>query len=134
MNERTESELDHAREQGQAQYESIRELVAKLHDDESESSREAIHEDALSVSVRSNWYTPGSDPGAPLEFEILLCCGGPSVRLTGTLNLHCEPDTVTLQVQDWFQPWTDFNPATGDESEDAQSILLAYASCFYFGN
>jgi hypothetical protein len=54
--------------------------------------------------------------------------------LTGTLNQHCEPDIVTMQVQDWFQPWTDFCPVTGDEGEDAQSVLLAYASCFYFGN
>lgn len=64
MNERTESELDHAREQGQAQYESIRQLVAKLREDEYSDSRQAIHEDALSVQVRSGWHNPGSDPGA----------------------------------------------------------------------
>jgi hypothetical protein len=123
--------LDHARQQGQAQYDSIRELVAKLRDDESDSSREAIQEDALSVSVRSGWHSPGSDDGTPEEFEILLCTGGPAVRLIGTLDQHSEPDTVTMQVQNWFQPWTDFNPDIG---EDDHSVLLTYARCFYFGS
>jgi hypothetical protein len=127
----TEDRLKHAKEQGQAQYDSIRELVEQLREDEDcDRAREAILEDALSVLVRSGWYAPGSDAGEPEEFEILLCTGGPAVRLIGTLDNYGEPDSVGMQVQDWFQPWTDFDPATGDEDED---VLLTYARCFYFG-
>jgi hypothetical protein len=121
--------LKRAKEQGQAQYDSMRKLVAQLREDE-DSGRQAIHEDALSVLVRSGWHEPGKDAGKPEEFEILLCTGGPAVRLTGSLDNHGQPDSVSMQVQDWFQPWTGFDPATGDEEDD---VLLAYAQCFYFG-
>ena len=105
-----EDRLKRANEQGQAQYDSIRELVVQLKDDE-DSARRAILEDALSVQVRSDWYVPGSDPGKPDEFEILLCTGGPAVRLFGTLGNDGQPETVRLQVQDWFEPWTSFDTA-----------------------
>ena len=124
--------LKHALEQGQAQYDSIRELVAHLNDDAgNDRAREAILEDALSVLVRSDWHEPGRDADKPDEFQILLCTGGPAVRLTGTLNRYSEPETVRMQVQDWFQPWTDFCPATAEDDED---VLLTYARCFYFGS
>jgi len=126
----TEDTLKHAKEQGQAQYDSIREMVTQLHDDDSDRAREAILEDALSVLVRSGWYEPGKPGGEPEEFEILLCTGGPAVRLIGTLNHYGDPETSKMQVQDWFQPWTDFEPANDDDDED---VLLTYARCFYFG-
>jgi hypothetical protein len=129
----TEDKLKHAKEQGQAQYDSIRELVARLRDDSPDGDRvrEDIDASALSVLVRSGWHTPGDDTGKPEEFEILLCTGGPAVRLTGTLDNYGQPDSVSMQVQDWFQPWTGFDPAADDEEED---VLLAYAQSFYFGD
>jgi hypothetical protein len=124
--------LEHAKEQGQAQYDSIRELAARLNDDpDNDRARDAIHEDALSVLVRSGWYEPGKPTAPPEELEILLCTGGPAVRLIGKLNHYSEPETARLQVQDWFEPWTDFDPESrGDDSDE---VLLAYARCFYFG-
>jgi hypothetical protein len=69
----SDNRLKHAQEQGQAQYDSIRELVAQLNDDPgNDRAREAIFEDALSVRVRSGWHEPGKDAGKPEEFEILL--------------------------------------------------------------
>jgi hypothetical protein len=124
-----EDKLKHAKEQRQAQSDSIRVLIAQLKDDD-DSARQAILEDALSVQVRSDWYVPGIDPGKPDEFEILFCTGGPAVRLIGTLDRFCEPETVRMQVQDWFQPWTPFDPTTEDGDED---VLLTYARCFWFG-
>jgi hypothetical protein len=124
--------LEHAKEQGKAQYDSIRELAARLNDDpDNDRARDAIHEDALSVLVRSGWHVPGSDACKPEEFEILLCTGGPAVRLRGTLDNYGQPDTVKMQVQDWFEPWTDFEPAN---REDSDKVLLTYARCFYFGD
>jgi len=121
---------DGAREQGQAQYDSIKELVAGLGDEEkADSARDAITQDPLSVLVREGWHEPGANAGAPQEFEILLSTGGPAVRLIGTLDDHGEPDSVRLQVQDWFQPWTDFQP----QGNDRDAVLMSYAQCFYFG-
>jgi hypothetical protein len=123
--------LEHAKEQGQAQYDSIREFAARLNDEpDNDRVRDEIHEDPLSVLVRSGWHEPGKKSGEPEEFEILLCTGGPAVRLIGTLNRYCEPESVAMQVQDWFEPWTEFVPAS---DEDCDEVLLAYARCFYFG-
>jgi hypothetical protein len=35
-----------------------------------------------------------------------------------------------MEVQDWFQPWTSFDPTTEDDDDDA---MLTYAACFWFG-
>ena len=133
MRTETSDKLDHAKQQGQAQYESIRELVARLQDDDADNdrARDAIIEDALDVRVRSGWYGPGIKQAGRRNFGSLLCTGGPAVRLIGTLNEHGEAETVTMQIQDWFQPWTDFVPETGDGGD---GVLLAYARCFYFSD
>jgi hypothetical protein len=121
-----------ARRLRQGHYDSIKELVEQLREDkDSDRSRQAIHEDPLTVLIRSGWYAPGSDAGKPEEFEILLCTGGPAVRLIGTLDNYGQPDSVSMQVQDWFEPWTGFDPTTSDEDEN---VLLTYARCFYFGD
>jgi hypothetical protein len=88
--------------------------------------RERIQEDPLSVDVRSGWVSPGSTMEAE-EFCILLCMGGPAVRIIGTLGNHGEPDYATLQHQDWYEEWTDYRLADSD-------VLVRYASCFYFNN
>jgi hypothetical protein len=147
----TEDKLASAKEQGQAQFDSIKEMVEALHHPNDaarenpnyyEDAERAIHEDALSVEVRSDWYTPGQLPDArsPSEYRILLCTGGPAVQIIGELNEHREPETARLQVQDWFQPWTDYRPINPDDhtfttriDTKAEEILLAYARCFYFG-
>lgn len=142
----TEDRLANARAQGQAQFDSIKEMVEALHlaeqDDEDDRSgcaadeaRRAIEEDALSVQVRSAWYSPGS-PDAdtkPAEYSILLCTGGPACRIVGDLSEYGEPETARLEVQDWFTPWAEFRPRVAPDDYDAEPILLAYARCFYFG-
>lgn len=85
---------------------------------------DTIHEDALSVQVRSGWVTVG-EPLTPEEYEILLCTGGPACRIIGTLNDYGEPETARLQHQDWFTPWQDYTDAE-------EEILLTYARHFYF--
>jgi hypothetical protein len=140
---------EHAREQAQAQFESIKEMVQDLECAESEadpdadtfeSAQQRIHEDALSVEVRSDWYMPGSVvDGAPVEYRILLCTGGPAVQIAGTLSEHGEPETARLEMQDWFLPWTEYRPTVaaphGETHIDtkAEEILLTYAREFYFG-
>ena len=159
MTAQTEDKWQNAREQAQAQFESIREMVEELRrqqegDDETgeiddgalDEARDRIQEDALSVEVRSDWVAPGAfafesrDRATPAEYRILLCTGGPAVQITGTLSEHGEPETARLEMQDWFLPWTEYRPlaprdANGEVNcvADAEEILLAYARQFYFG-
>lgn len=141
--------LANAKANGQACFDNIREMVEALNKAAEIASRStvqvgledaerAIHEDALSVEVRSGWHQPGVDnPNERLqatEYRILLCTGGPAVQIVGDLNEHGEPETAVMQVQDWFLPWTDFHPARpADDTQSTGDTLLAYARCFYFG-
>jgi len=88
---------------------------------------ERVQEWPLSVLVRSNWLSPG-DEMRPSEYEVLLCTGGPAVRIRGDLAEHCEPETVRLECQDWFIAWerVSIHP---DEAE----ALLRFVELFCFG-
>lgn len=70
------------------------------------------------------------DPDAG-TFEILLCTGGPAVRVTGCLwqgepdwRSGCRPD---IQWQDWFQPWT-----VSDYPVDTHALMW-FSELFYLG-
>lgn len=92
-----------------------------------ESTEERVREDALSVEVRSDWYTLGEELMAT-EYAILLSTGGPACRIVGDLDRYGEPDSARVQYQDWFTPWEDLL-----SSEYNQDALLWYASQFYWG-
>jgi hypothetical protein len=88
--------------------------------------RSRILEDALSVEVRADWRTPGSEDMKPTDFRVLLTTGGPAVQLRGELDEYGEPTRAWLEYQDWGNSWTQyFGPH--------QETLLAYARAFYFG-
>lgn len=89
-----------------------------------DDAREVIQNDPLEVMVRSDWTTPGEDL-TPSEFMILLCTGGPAVRIMGELSQHGEPDRAWLEYQDWSTPWTRYCGAESD-------VLVEYASHFIF--
>lgn len=90
-----------------------------------DDAEQMIHEDPLSVEVRSDWTTPGGEMTAG-EFQILLSTGGPATRIMGELDDHGEPYRAWLEVQDWFKPWTEYHEA------DDREVCLAYARCFVF--
>lgn len=91
-----------------------------------EAIRERVQEDPLEVQVRSGWRSVGEDSD-DVEFYILLCTGGPAVRIRGELNGMQQPAHCWLEHQDWFTPWTE---AVIPDSADA---LLWYCSQFYWG-
>lgn len=105
----------------------LAELEAAARDcSDRDAAEERIHEDALAVEVRSDWHTPGDD-NEPTDFQILLCTGGPAVRIMGELE-QGEPSRAWLEYQGWGTPWTERVNQPGDHD-----ALLAYARCFYFG-
>ena len=91
--------------------------------------REEINEDPLSVEVRSDWHSPGDGNDKPTEYNILLCTGGPAVRIIGKLDGHGQPETAEIEYQDWFTPWVRYANTNSEEDE----ALLPYARQFYYG-
>lgn len=112
-----------------AQLESIVEMVAALNtdDDKRDKAIQVIHEDPLSVQVREPWHDIGKNP-APDEFMILLCTGGPAVRIVGDLDRCAEPENPRIEYQDWGAPWTELHSIT----EEQEKALLTYCQQFYF--
>jgi hypothetical protein len=100
-----------------------------------DSARREIDETPLSVEVRSAWYSQAGDADSkPAEFQILLCTGGPAVRIIGTLNQYLEPDKARLEFQDWGTPWLEWHAeGVADDFDKIDETLLAFAGCFYFG-
>lgn len=81
---------------------------------------ERIDQDPLEICVRSGWHHIGDDM-VPEEFVILLCTGGPAVRIHGELDQYGEPCRVWVEYQDWGTPWTEL-VGLGDAYD-----LLTYA-------
>jgi len=131
---------EHARQQAQAHLQSIVELMTAI-----ESARlgglvlygnewlsfdkleERAHELPLSALVRSCWSEPGGQL-TPAEYEILLCTGGPAVRIRGDLSELAEPASARLEAQDWFVSWEAQPTTTGEDW-----ALAEFASLFWFG-
>ena len=117
------------REQAAAQYAAIVQLLADLDaaedSDDEDGARQRIADHPLSVMVRSDWTQPG-DPLEAAEFQILLCTGGPAVRIVGELE-HGTPCSARLEYQIWNMEWIQyFGPFS--------AVLCDYASNFYFGD
>jgi len=93
---------------------------------DAEEARERIQEDPLSVEVRSDWHAPG-ESSEPSEFFILLCTGGPAVRIIGDLD-RGEPSRPRVEYQDWGTPWTEYFP-----TPEQRAAIESYCACFYFG-
>ena len=122
------AEKTHSEEQATAQMDSIRELVQALHtgnNTKREAAEQAIQEDALEVSIREDWHAPG-ETSPDKEYLILLCTGGPAVRITGNLNQYKEPENARLEYQGWGTAWAEYRGAD-------EEVLLEYARQFYFG-
>ncbi len=125
-----------AKDQARAQLGSIMEMMKALdgggeidgEEIDEETTRERIQEDPLSVEVRSDWHEPGSKDDKPAAYNILLCTGGPAVRIIGTLDEYGQPETAQIEYQDWFTPWVSY----ADTSSEEDDALLTYARQFYY--
>jgi hypothetical protein len=114
---------------GRSEYRAIQALLAAYDTADYEGDAEQpILESPLSVEVRYGWYAPGAEQlsDTPDEYRIMLAWGGPAARIVGKLDIHGQPETAVLEVQDWGTPWTEYT------AEDPE-VLLRYAQFFYFG-
>jgi len=109
--------------------EELAELQAAAGEHESfDAVIDNIQEHPLDVEVRSGWHSPGEEYTPPEEFLILICTGGPAVRIRGELDEHTWPHRAWLEYQDWGTPWTHYY------EEGAADVLLTYCQQFYFGS
>ena len=88
-----------------------------------EEAESAIYEDPLSIQYRSGWTSSPEDM-QPEEFEILLCTGGPAVRIVGELGNHGEPCRAWIEFQDWGTPWTMLFDGQEDALDYAQRLIV----------
>lgn len=120
---------NHSESQARTQIDHIEEMVTAWQNgrefDGYGDALDAIHDHPLSVEVRSNWHAPGQ-AAEDAEYCILLCTGGPAVRIVGELDSHGEPDSARIEHQDWGTPWTEYHT-------DKADVLLDYARCFNYG-
>lgn len=122
--------IENSELQARAQLESIIEMLEDLESEDSETVEDAqqrIQDDPLSICVRSDWQNIG-EPLEPAEFEILLCTGGPAVRIIGKLDMDNQPERPRLQHQDWGTPWTEVLRLTDEE----RAALLQFCQQFWF--
>jgi len=112
------------------EHEELTELEAARGDcEDRDDAEQRIHNDALSVEVRSDWITLDQKGEIePADFRIVLCTGGPHVQIRGTLDAYGEPERAWLEYQDWFTGLIERPNQAGDQDD-----LLTYAGCFYFG-
>jgi hypothetical protein len=125
--------MNNDEQEARSQVESIVEMVEALRnaktDDEREAAQTNIHEDPLEVQVRGDWHAVGETNCEATQFRILLCTGGPAVRIIGDLNEYNEPESAHVQYQDWFTRWQTLEHLTDAENE----LLIEYCREFYFG-
>lgn len=138
----SKTDQEQAKDQARAQVEFIVDMMEALekiretgepvmldgYEYDEEDIRERIDLNALSVEVRGAWRVPGAE-SAPDKFCVLLCTGGPAVRLIGDLSEHCEPKRVRVQYQDWGTPWIEWLDGTSEQL----AHVLAYCQRHYFG-
>lgn len=126
LHELTEMHDTDAGTMTQTDIDELKELQECAGDCESEDdARERIEQDPLEITLGGTW-TPGETPEADRAY-ILLGTGGPATRIVCELR-DMQPHRAWLEVQDWFQPWTEYRgQAISRES------LLKYCSVFYFG-
>ncbi len=111
--------MDHAKDQARAQLDNIKELVKALNTDDYDQRCEAqtaIAEDPLEVLYRSGWYASGQGPDEPAEALILLCTGGPAVRLIVDLDKEYYSSS-RIEYQDWGTEWVKLTPYTREDEE-----------------
>ena len=108
--------------------EEYREELAELEEaagdyESQEEAEQAIYDNPLSIEYRSGWASSREEM-QPEEFQILLCTGGPAVRIMGELDFQGEPYRAWFEYQDWGTPWTMLFEGQGDALSYAQRLIV----------
>lgn len=102
---------------------TLQELTEQAADCESQDEAlECLEENPLDIQFRSDWE---SDPAdfTPSEFAILLCTGGPAVRIWGELDHNGYPSRALVEYQDWGTSWEELCLYQSTALEYAQLVI-----------
>ena len=124
LDELTDQDTELTQEE-QAELTELKDAAGGCADRDDASTR--AHENALSVEVRSGWSEVGA-VGAPEEFRIVLCTGGPHVEIRGELDQNGEPRGARLDYFGASVPRSTYHGPLSDAG-----VLLTYCQEFYFG-
>lgn len=99
--------------------------------EDSDEAREQIMDDPLEITYRTGWLNHGEvcdgiDKGNIEECCILLCTGGPAVRILCDVDHRGTLRRPIVQYQDWGTPWTELLSITSEQ----HSALETYISNF----
>lgn len=101
----------------------LKELTEQAADcDNRDEALERLQQNPLDLQFRSDWESGTSDL-TPHEFAILLCTGGPAVRIRGYLDNYGTPSNAWVEYQDWNTPWTELSTYQSTALEYAQLLI-----------
>lgn len=89
---------------------------------DADEALERLKENPLEVQYRSGWESDTSDL-TPHEFSILLCSGGPAVRIRGYLDNYGNPSNAWVEYQDWGTSWEELSMYQSTALEYAQLLI-----------
>lgn len=105
-------------------------LNSTIHERDNLSDPETDKPMPLDRMIRGGWQSVMHGSAATAEhYQMLMGCGGPAIRIIGTLNKEGEAITVELQFKygTFEKCWRKV-----DLAEDTTETLLAYANSFYW--
>ena len=104
--------------------ETLRELTEQAAGcSDADEALEMLEENPLDIQFRSGWESYASD-FTPSEFAILLCTGGPAVRIRGELDHNGYPSRAWVEYQNWGTPFTELCLYQSSALEYAQLLIL----------
>lgn len=104
--------------------ETLQELTELAAECESQDEAlERLENNPLDIQFRSGWESYTSD-FTPSEFSILLCTGGPAVRILGEMDDNGYPYRAWVEYQDWGTPWTELGLYQAVALEYARMLVL----------
>ena len=92
---------------------------------DADEALERLEENPLEIQYRSGWEYDTYDL-TPHEFSILLCTGGPAVRIRGYMDNYGSPSNAWVEYQDWGTPWTELSLYNSTALEYAQLLIQGY--------
>lgn len=104
-------------------HDTLQELIEQAADcSDADEALEKLQENPLEIQFRSAWESDTSDL-TPSEFAILLCTGGPAVRIRGELDHNGYPSRAWIEYQDWGISWTELRLYQSSALEYAQLLI-----------
>ena len=92
---------------------------------DADEALERLEENPLEIQYRSGWESDTSDL-TPHEFSILLCTGGPAVRIRGELDHNGYPSRAWVEHQNWGTTWSELGSYQSTALEYAQLLIQGY--------